>query len=92
MAIFLKCTHLRYLFRIHEISTGLGLEVLKEVDFRLIGFAYGQIQSRLFDLFQGVGFKKRKRIIICVFISFLRMKTCVERFPYFHLHEEAHKK
>ena len=32
MAFFFKCTHLRYPFRMHEISIGLGLEVLKDVN------------------------------------------------------------
>ena len=50
MAFFLKCTHLRYPFRMHEISIGQGLEALKDVNLRSIGFVWGKIQARLFDV------------------------------------------
>ena len=47
MAFFFKCTHLRYPFRMHEISIGQGLEVRK---FKVNRVCVGEIQACLFDL------------------------------------------
>ena len=69
MAFFLKCTHLRYPFRMHEISIGQGLEVLKDVNLRLIGFVWGKIQARL----------------LMYLIQWVVLSFDVARFPCFHL-------
>ena len=88
MAFFFKCTHLRYPFRMHEISIGLGLEVLKDVNFRLIGFAWGKIQARLFD--SGIWFNE------LVYVRIIIWGWKVPLFPFTVLciwrEEEAHKK
>ena len=42
MAFFLKCTHLRYPFRMHEISIGLGLESLEGREFKVNRICVGE--------------------------------------------------
>ena len=76
MAFFLKCTHLRYPFRMHEISIGLGLESLEGREFKVNRICVGKIQARLFDVFDSMTWLYKKTYVLLF---------DVERFPCFHL-------